>query len=88
MLSPGSLQCEALPVEFPVRGIYTAEADFKVARNDAVPTVFHSVWRAPDGRVAAALCNWTRQTQAFSLSTPDIAASGTIPARTWRLVLQ
>ena len=58
----------------------------RAVRRPATPAVLHSVWRAPDGRLAATLCNWTREPQPFALSTPDLTASGTVPARSWMLV--
>ncbi len=51
-------------------------------------TTFHSEWRAPDGRKAAVLVNWTREEQAYDLAAPDIAAAGVLPARSWRIVVK
>ena len=51
-----------------------------------LPTVFHSVWRSPDGRVAAVFVNWSREPRAFRLETPDLTAAGELPARTWKLI--
>ena len=51
----------------------------RVARFHAsLPTIFHSVWRAPDCRVAAVLVNWTRKPQPYELKTPDLTISGTL----------
>ena len=83
MCAPGTLDCASQPVDIFVRGIYTKPGEGRVVRQPTARTVLHSVWRAPDGRVAAVLCNWTREPQPFALSTPDITASGTIPARSW-----
>ena len=58
----------------------------RVVRHPSHPTILHSVWRAKDGRTAAVLCNWSRTEQAYSLSTPDISASGSIPARSWKII--
>jgi hypothetical protein len=75
-------------VELFIRGIYTKPEKARVVRHPSLPTILHSVWRAKDGRTAAVLCNWSRAEQKFALSTPDITASGTIPARSWRLVMK
>ena len=59
----------------------------RVARFHApLPTIFHSVWRAPDGRVAAVLVNWTRKPQPYELKTPDLTISGTLSPRGWQCV--
>lgn len=59
----------------------------RVARFHApLPTIFHSVWRAPDGRVAAVLVNWTRKPQPYELKTPDLTISGTLSSRGWQCV--
>ena len=86
MCAPGTLDCARQTVDIFVRGIYTKPGEGSAVRRPDTPTILHSVWRAPDGRVAATLCNWTREPQPFALSTPDLAASGTIPARSWILV--
>ena len=86
MCAPGTLTCEKQPVEILARGIYTTKKKARVVRHPAVPTILHSVWRKKDGRVAAVLCNWSRKEQRYDLATPDIVASGVIPARSWRLI--
>ena len=68
------------------RSSYTKPQDVKEAVEDALPTVFHSVWRAKGGRTAAVLVNWSRTEQTFALETPDVSARGTIPARSWKLI--
>ena len=85
MCAPGTLDCARLAVDLFVRGIYTKPGEGRVVHRPGAPAVLHSVWRAPDGRLAATLCNWTREPQPFALSTPDFAASGTVPARSWML---
>ena len=57
-----------------------------LAAQPALPRVFHSVWRAPDGCVAAVLVNWSREAADYRIETPDVAAKGTLPARTWKLI--
>ena len=86
MCAPGKLECAVQPAELFIRGIYTKPEKARVVRHPALATVLHGVWRAKDGRVAAVLCNGSRTEQRYSLSTPDISASGTIPARSWRLI--
>ena len=87
MLNPGELDCGKARVEFLKRGTYTKDGEYKVSAN-TLPTVFHSVWRAPCGRVAAILVNWSRRPQRYSLRTPDIAAEGELSPRSWRKVLK
>ena len=86
MCAPGTLTCARQPVELFIRGIYTKRDKARVVRHPSHSTILHSVWRAKDGRVAAILCNWSRKEQPYNLVTPDIAAVGTIPARSWKLI--
>ena len=88
MCAPGTLECARQPVELFIRGIYTKPEKARVVRHPSHATILHSVWRAKDGRVAAVLCNWTRTNQRYDLSSPDIAAAGEIPARSWRLIVK
>ena len=66
MLAPGRLDCAAKPVDFMVRGIYTKDGEERRLRDEAVPTVLHSRWRAPDGSVATVAVNWTDEPQRFA----------------------
>ena len=86
MLDPGTLTCARQSVELFIRSFYTKPDNVRVVRHPSLPTILHSLWRAKDGRVAAILCNWSRKEQHYDLSTPDLSAKGTIPARSWRLV--
>ena len=86
MRDPGTMRCSRKPVDFFVRGCYTKEEKFRSVHEPGLPVVFHSVWKAPDGRCAAVLVNWTREPAAYDLKTPDVSASGILPPRTWRLV--
>lgn len=81
MLDSGHMKCAAKAVDFMVRGIYAKEGDFRSVREEALPTILHSVWRAPGGRTAAVLVNWTREKQAYRLDAPDVKGCGAIPAR-------
>ena len=85
MLSPGRLACARKKVEFINRGVYSKKGEYAVATH-VLPVVFHSVWRSPSGRVAATLCNWTNDPQSYSLATPDGAARGMLPPRSWAAV--
>jgi len=85
MRSPGVMKCATQTVDFLVRAIYAKEGSYRTVRA-VLPTVHHSVWRTPDGRVAAVLVNWSRQAQSYELKTPDVAVAGTLPARTWRCI--
>ena len=86
MCAPGTLTCPTQRVAFLRRGSYTKPEEVKEAVRDALPTVFHSVWRSKGGRTAAVLVNWSRDEQPFTLATPDVTASGMIPARSWKLI--
>jgi len=83
MCDPGTMECASRKVDFLIRGVYAAEGSYRVAKQPSLPAVMHSVWRAPDGRVAAVLVNWTREPQAWKLSAPDVSGEGTLPPRTW-----
>ncbi len=86
MLAPGHMACATQAVEFMCRKTYAKKGEYAVVRQPALPTVMHSVWRAPNGRVAAVLFNWSRVPREFRLEAPDISAAGTLPPRTWQLV--
>jgi hypothetical protein len=81
LLAPGSLGCATREVRFQRRGIYYKAGKYATVVQPALPTVFHNVWRAPDGRVAAILVNWTRESQPYRLDCPAGSAAGDIPAR-------
>jgi hypothetical protein len=81
LLAPGSLECATREVRFQRRGIYYKAGKYATVVQPALPTVFHNVWRAPDGRVAAILVNWTRESQPYRLDCPAGSAAGDIPAR-------
>ena len=84
MLDPGTLACEGQDVRFLVRGVFAKEGDYLEYEGKGLPTVLHSVWRAPDGRTGAALVNWTRSARAYRLETPDMGVrEGRLPARSW-----
>ena len=86
MLNPGTLGCDRVKVDFLWRGVYAADNEYLVFTEPGLPAVMHSVWRAPNGRAAAVLVNWTRNARAYDLRTPDVTASGTLPPRSWRRI--
>lgn len=79
MLSPGRLTCATKEVKFQRRGIYNRAGEYGTAVQPALPVVFHNVWKSPDGRVAAILVNWSREPQAYSLTTSCGSRNGTVP---------
>lgn len=83
---PGKIVCATKSAKLLTRTIYAANGDYPDVTNPAVPTVMHAVWKAPDGRIAAVLANWTREGQDYALETSDGKSVGTLPARTWKLV--
>lgn len=84
MLAPGKCTCDGKDVRFLVRGVFAKEGDYKEYDGKGLPTVLHSVWRSPDGRIGAALVNWTRESRAYRIDTPDMGIrTGTLPARSW-----
>ena len=86
MCAPGKMECDTQKIDFLVRGTYAREGEYRTITRNTIPAVLHSVWRAPDGRTAVVLVNWTRTPRKFALSAPDISAKGEIPPRSWRLV--
>ena len=87
MCAPGEMTCATREVSFLRRSCYTKPADVAVAVEPALPTVFHSVWRTKDGRVAAVLVNWSREEQPYRLVTPEVSAAGVLPPRSWKLAV-
>lgn len=86
MLSPGTLCCDRVKVDFLWRGVYAADNEYLVFTQPGLPAVMHSVWRAPDGRMAAVLVNWTREARSYELRTSDVSGRGTLPPRSWRRI--
>ena len=88
MLNPGRMSCDARDVKFLVRGTFAAEGEYQEFVAKALPTVLHSVWRTPDGRVGAVLVNWTREPRDYRLQAPDIGGirEGLLPARSWKWI--
>jgi hypothetical protein len=57
---------------------YVADAWYSVFPND----------RAPDGRKASVLVNWTREPQRYRIDFDGTEATGVLSARSWRLHLK
>ena len=87
LLRPARLKCGTKRVEFLSASCYTRVKDSRTYVQEALPCVFHSEWRAKDGRRAAVLVNWTREEQGYEISSPDVSAAGVLPPRSWKLVL-
>ena len=86
LLDPGTMECPEKPVDFLVRKTFTPCGNQKTVHVPSLPQVFYSVWRAPDGRMAAVLVNWSREDAEVKLSAPDVSFAGRVPARSWMLV--
>lgn len=87
MCAPGRLDVAGRTVTFSARGSYTKDGAYPEHVQPDLPTVFHCVWRAPDGSVAAVLVNWSREPQRYRLETPDLGVrEGTVPPRSWQIV--
>ena len=88
MLDPGRMECPVKTVDFLIRKTYTKCGKQKTVTEKGVPCVFHSVWRAMDGHIAAVIVNWSRETAVCRLSAPDISFEGDVAARSWKLVFE
>ena len=86
LLSPATLRCATKRVEFLSASCYKRVKDSSTYVQEALPTVFHSEWRAKDGRCAAILVNWSRETQGYELEFDGKKHAGKIPALSWMLV--
>lgn len=85
LLCPGRMECARKKVKFASRGIYNRAGVYKEHVQPALPTVFHNVWRSPEGKVAAILVNWSKEPQKYKLLAPDMCVTGVIPARSWAI---
>ena len=84
MLRPAKLACAAKRVAFLKTTSYTRPHKSKECVQNALPCVFHSEWRAPDGRKAAVLVNWTRDEQKYELDFDGVKRSGTLSPLSWK----
>ena len=86
LLKPARLECATRRVDFLMTGSYTRPHKSGACAQDALPAVFHSEWRAADGRRAAVLVNWTRDAQRYSLDWDGLHRAGLVAPRSWLLV--
>ena len=86
MLKPAKLTCATKRVEFLTTSSYKRPHESKECVQPALPTVFHSEWRAKDGREAAVLVNWTREEQAYDIEFEGVRRRGKLPPLSWRLL--
>ena len=86
MLAPAKLTCATKRVEFLQTSSYKRPHESKTCVQKALPAVFHSEWRAPDGRRAAVLVNWTREEQSYGLEFGGERRSGVLPPLAWACV--
>jgi len=82
-----ALKCATKRVEFLSASCYKRMKESKTYVQKALPAVFHSEWRTPDGREAAVLANWTKEKQTYTLDFGGgKTVSGVLSPREWRLV--
>ena len=84
LLKPAKLRCAAKRVEFLSASCYKRVKDSVTYVQEALPTVFHSEWRAKDGRKAAVLVNWSREEQKYELDFDGVKRDGTLPPLSWK----
>lgn len=82
MLSPGILECDRIPVDFIVRGIFTKKKDLQTIRREGLPAVCHSVWRNPGGGRVLILANYTSEPRKWKFED----AEGTLAPRSYARV--
>ncbi len=86
MLKPAKLECAAKRVEFLETSSYKRPHESGVSVQNALPVVFHSEWRASDGREAAILVNWSREEQSYTLTYGDEVRNGILKPLSWGIV--
>ena len=86
MLKPAKLTCATKRVEFLKTSSYRRPHESNACVQPALPCVFHSEWRAKDGREAAVLVNWTREEQAYDIEFEGVRRRGKLPPLSWRLL--
>ena len=87
LLKPAALKCATRRAGFLSASSYNRMKGCKTYVQKALPAVFHSEWRAADGREAAVLANWTKERQEYVLDFGGgRTASGVLAPREWRLV--
>ena len=86
LLKPAKLTCATKRVPFLKTSSYKRPHESAECVQPALPTVFHSEWRAPDGRRAAVLVNWTRDEQEYEIQFEGVKRRGRLPPLSWRLL--
>ena len=81
---PAKLACATKRVPFLETSSYKRPHQSKECVQPALPCVFHSEWRAPDGRKAAVLVNWTREEQKYELDFDGVRKSDVLPPLSWK----
>ena len=81
MLAPPEIQCPEREVDFMARFIYTHEDAMQTPRHKR-PVIFGSRWRAPDGKEAVILLNWSREEVTFTCDGKEL----TMPPRSFRKI--
>ncbi|MBO4286955.1 MAG: hypothetical protein J5985_02180, partial [Kiritimatiellae bacterium] len=84
MLKPAKLASGTTRVEFLMTSSYRRPHESKACAQEALPCVFHSEWRAKDGRKAAILVNWTREEQKYELWFDGAKKSGVLAPLSWK----
>ena len=82
MVSPGTLECAKIPVDFIVRGIFTHKEHLRSIHKENLPAVCHSVWSNPKGGRTLILANYTPEEQSFKFES----VSGTLPPRSFKRI--
>ena len=82
MVSPGTLECAKIPVDFIVRGIFTHKEHLRSIHKENLPAVCHSVWSNPAGGRTLILANYTPEEQSFKFES----VSGTLPPRSFKRI--
>ena len=72
-------------MEFLSASCYKRVKDSTTYVQEALPCVFHSEWRAKDGRKAAILVNWTREAQEYELDFDGKKKKGMLAPLSWKL---
>ena len=79
MVSPGTLECASVSVDFIVRGIFTHKEHLRTIHKDGLPAICHSVWRNPAGGRVLILANYTPDEQSWKFE----GVSGTMAPRSY-----
>jgi hypothetical protein len=86
MLPPAKIDCGTARVSFLAAGSYVRPHQAPSFTQNALPAILHSQWRAPDGRQAAILANWTREKQKYAIDLGGKTYTGEISPRRLRKI--